>query len=488
MENNPCRIFTEADLRTLLNGMITPRGFQASGNEKFRAAVFGRDSIWIARFLIDSPYIVHLAIKTIAATQGVATVARREEESGKIAHEYRVRTEPGTSIQVYDWMAGTFGEISEGVLVVYPSLDATPLWLILLGEYSTRYGRNILDENVRLVSGEVRTVIQVAVAALDWIFTKMQASRLGFLEAPRHNTSAGSHPYHVMRDGKTGYKFENGKEPNANDPIAYLEVQGYTFDALMHAERLLGGGEYQRAALKLRQAIFEHFWNREGHLAAALDTDPATGERRPITTASTVQLEVLGTSIFDDLGAKNRRAYIEDILKSVYQNDFRTLAGLRSFPTKYDQHWNEGYGYDGSRAVWPILTHLVARGMRRQGYHALAYDLAARMVNAVNIAGTPREVFFADLDGRIIYDPKGVYGGGEKVKITTVGEDVQTWTIAACIEAIRNMLVEAPHPSLFEEEQLQGSFAFVRDLASCQEAFERRYRVTPLISKPTSFL
>lgn len=481
MPDIPSRIFSEYDLRALLEGMITPRGIQASSDKKFASAVFGRDSLWIGRFMIDTPRIAELALTSVAEMQGTVFDPCCEEEPGKIAHEKRVRDEPGTDLATYDALMRDFGESAPGEVTVFATLDATPLFIVLLGEYCERYGRALLGKRIRRTGGEQVTMYDVFVDALDWVEGKIYASPRGLLEASRQNTGSTSHLFHVMRDSSTAYRVPTGGYANPNGPIAYLEVQGYAYDALMHASKLTDDPaveERTRAhARELRAAVERHFWLAEmSTLAGAIDADPDTGMRRVLPIVGTMQLEFLGTGIFDHLPQIIKGPLIESMIEASLSDDVRTVAGLRSVATRHDALWG-AFDYDCARSVWPIQTHLAARGLRRQGYHSLARDLAARMVNAINVAGRPRELFFAELDGRIIYDPKSFDAG--IIPSAVVGEDEQAWTIAAAIDAMRAMLSDrGPEPQRFERQHLRGGAAQLWNDAECAEAYAERSVMT----------
>ena len=83
--------------------------------------VFGRDSLLTAWMtLLAEPALAEGVLETLARFQGVATNDATEEEPGKILHEMR------------------FGASARAVLgsgdVYYGSIDATPLFVMLLGE------------------------------------------------------------------------------------------------------------------------------------------------------------------------------------------------------------------------------------------------------------------------------------------------------------------------------------------------------------------
>lgn len=486
----PSKIFSEAELLEELGKMVTPAGLQASANNLFRGAVFGRDSLWTARFLIEDKEIAHLALTSLARIQGKKHVPKRGEEPGKIAHEYRLAHDADANQDILSMFKKMYGEAIPGAYIIYTTVDATPLWIVLLGEYCERYGREILDERIPHVSGEEVSMFETLMRAASWIEKQVRNSEYGLLEAKRKNMNDHVE-FPVLRDGKISYRHEDGSYPNLRRPIAYLEVQGYAYDALMYAaevskhtrpRKALG---YRTLAKRLQSKVFELFWlSDRDTFAAALDRDPSDA-LRPLSTLSTVQPEILNSAIFDTLPQDEREKYITGVLKNFFTPEFQTPAGPRSISLKY-AHLTEYYAYQGPETVWPVLAHLVARGLRRQGFAALAYDIAARMVNTVQAAGSPRELFYVMRGGEgVVLAPEECMSEGETLEICTTnhGEANQTWTIAAIIEAKRTILIDAPMPTAFEQELLGREVTSLWSEEELKNAFINRLKITLNLGK-----
>lgn len=467
--------------------MVTPQGLQASANELFKGAVFGRDSLWSARFLVDDPAakdIVRLALHSLARTQGVTFAPERAEEPGKIAHECRLKNDPANNKETLALFERVYGEAAPGLYLIYTTVDATPLWVVLLGEYCERYGRDILTERVSHISGEELSMFEVLIRATNWIEQHIRRSELGLLEAVREDRE-GHTEFHVLRDGRTSYRHEDGTYPNLKQPIAYLEVQGYAFDALRYSAALTRhtlprkAFEWRNLAKRLQSRALEHFWQSDRNtFAAAIDRDPHTHLYRPLCTLSTIQPEILGTGLFDGLSPRERKHYIQGTLKHFYTPDFQTSAGPRAVSLAHD-HLMPYWAYQWSRTTWPVLSHLVARGLKRQGFNALARDLSVRLLNTVHTAGSPRELFYVTPEGQVAYDPECVFedGGGESLEIaaTNCGEADQTWTIAAVMEAGR--MIAPTAPTLFERDLLEGESVNLLSQSELERAFHNRARI-----------
>ncbi|MBC7836525.1 hypothetical protein H7X87_01985 [Acetobacteraceae bacterium] len=481
------KIFSEEDLYAQVKEMITERGLQASGNALFRGAVFGRDSLWTARFLIAHQDIAHLVLTSLAQTQGTRHVPQREEEPGKIAHEYRRSDDPNANQEILQMFQKTYGQTVPGAYIIYTTVDATPLWVVLLGEYCERYGRSILSERVEHITGEEITIGEVMIRAAKWIEKKIHESELGLLETIRENGD-GHAEFHVLRDGKISYRHEDGKYPNLVRPLAYLEVQGYAYDALTYASEMIShlkrsqSVRWKALARRLQAKTFELFWQSDREtFAAALDRDPASDEVRALQMLSTVQPEILNSGIFDSLPKEEKFHYIAGVLKNFFTPEFQTSAGPRSIALRY-KSLTDFYAYQGPETMWPILAHLVARGLSRQGYFALAYDIAARMVNTVQAAGSPRELFYITGEAdEVVLDPEEVYAEGDEVieiYATNTGEANQTWTIAALLEAKSNILNALPDISDFEKGLLGREMTQLLDEAGLEASYSKRRRAT----------
>lgn len=238
------------DLRVLLTDLgYGP--FPVAGLPWF-AVPFGRDSIITALQLLPfEPDVALGTLRTMAAYQGTKKDSWRDEEPGKIMHEIR------------------FGELAQTGQIpftpYYGTIDATPLFLVLLSEYVKWTGNTDimkeLDANV--------------VAALKWIDEYGDRDGSGFVsyhqEAEKGIANQGwkdSADSIVHRDGTYG-----------ESPISLSEVQGYVYQAkagLAELYETFGKTELavtlRHEAAQLKQHFEEAFWMPEqGYYALALD-------------------------------------------------------------------------------------------------------------------------------------------------------------------------------------------------------------------------
>ena len=168
------------------------------------ATIFGRDSILAAyQSLSLNPRLAVDTLRVLARYQGKKNDDWLDEEPGKILHEYR------------DGEMTRDGEMPFGPY--YGSIDATPLFLILLSETYYWTADDALIEEL----------LPNAYAALEWIDTYGDLDGDGFVEylrrSPKGLTNQGwkdSWDANMHRDGSI-----------AQPPIALCEVQGYVYDA-----------------------------------------------------------------------------------------------------------------------------------------------------------------------------------------------------------------------------------------------------------------
>jgi glycogen debranching enzyme len=216
------------------------------------STVFGRDAIIAS---LETMSVNHqIAVDTLhylARRQGSKNDPATDEEPGKIMHELR-RGEMARNREIPH-------------VPYYGTVDATPLWLVLLHETWRWTG----DFNL------VRALLPHAEQAMAWIDHYGDRDGDGLVEyaprAPKGLVNQG------WKDSGDGVPFPEG-DP-AQPPIALIEVQGYVYDAKTRMADLFRSlGEAHRAeelvdqAERLRSRVLGSFWLEEaGHFALALD-------------------------------------------------------------------------------------------------------------------------------------------------------------------------------------------------------------------------
>jgi glycogen debranching enzyme len=313
------------------------------------STVFGRDAIITSiETLALNPGIARDTLRYLARRQGVREDPFTEEQPGRILHELR-RGEMARS-----------GEIPH--VPYYGSIDATPLWLVLLHETWRWTGDTTL----------VRELLPAAERALSWMDRYGDLDGDGFVEYAR--TSDKGLVNQGWKDSGDGVPNPDGTLPAP--PIALVEVQGYVHDAKVRtaelfqiAGRLDRAAALRREAAELRDRIRTVFWDEDlGTFALALD-----GAKRPVPTATTNAGHLLWSRV-------PTVAQGERLRERFLQSDFFSGWGVRTLSAAHPVFNPMSY-HDGS--VWPHDNALLVLGLALYG-HARA---ALPIVRAVYEAG-----------------------------------------------------------------------------------------------------
>jgi glycogen debranching enzyme len=336
------------DLRLLINEGPRPDERYVAAGVPWFTTLFGRDSLITSyQALAVRPQIAIDTLETLAALQSTEDDPERDMEPGKILHELRTGE-----------MART-GETPHRPY--YGTVDATPLWLILLGATFDWTGdRSLVD---RLWPNALR--------ALDWIDRYGDRDGDGFVEyerrTPRGLLNQG------WKDSSDGIRDREGRL--AETPIALAEVQGYVYDA----KRRMAGlarirGERKLAtrldaeAETLRERFEEAFWSEDQQFyAMALD-----GSKRQADAIGSNAGQCLWTGIVSPERAQR-------VIARLSEPDMYSGWGIRTYAAGQVGYNPIGY-HTGS--VWPHDVSLIAAGFKRYGFHDEANRLCGRVFEA----------------------------------------------------------------------------------------------------------
>jgi glycogen debranching enzyme len=358
--------------------------------------IFGRDSLitsWMAMTL--DPDLALGTLQTLARFQGADVNPVNEEEPGRILHEMR------------------FGETAElslgGGRVYYGTADATPLFVMLLGELQ-RWGYK---------RSEVDALLPAADRALEWIERFGDRDGDGYVEYLR--TSDRGLRNQGWKDSWDGVNFRDGEV--AEPPIALCEVQGYVYSALVarshfateHGDHDLAEGLRKRAE-RLRENFNRDFWIDERNcFAVGLDRD-----KRPIDAVTSNMGHCLWTGIVEPEKAR----LVADHLVS---DAMFCGWGVRTIARGEDRFNPISY-HNGS--VWPHDNAIAAAGLMRYGFIEEAHRVMGGLVAAAPFFDDRLPELFAGLDRSDVPFP---------VSYPTSCSP-QAWAAAAPVLMLRTML------------------------------------------------
>ena len=315
-------------------------------------ALFGRDSV-IASYqaLPFAPELAKTSLRVLAARQGSDVDDFRDEEPGKILHELRVGE------------LTHFGERPHSPY--YGTIDATPLWLVLLDETHRWTGD---DELVRDLEPNAR-------AALAWIDDYGDLDGDGFVEYQRRNVESGLENM-CWKDSWNSILFADGT--NSKLPRATCEVQGYVYDAKQRCARLARAvwndpalaERLEREAAELKARFNAAFWlpGRE-FFALALD-----GDKRQVDSLTSNIGHLLWSGIVDDDKA-------DAVARHLLSDHMFSGWGVRTMGAD-EGGYNPIEYHNGT--VWPHDNSFIAAGLRRYGHG----EGAARIAYAILEAST----------------------------------------------------------------------------------------------------
>ncbi|MDO3702127.1 glycogen debranching N-terminal domain-containing protein [Micromonospora sp. C28SCA-DRY-2] len=331
--------------------------------------MFGRDSILTClQTLPFTPQLSQTTLRILAALQGTRFDDFRDEDPGRILHEMRYGETAAFEEQPHT--------------PYYGSVDATPLFVVLLDEYEKWTGDAAL----------VKELEQESRAALKWVDDYADLVGNGYIWYERRNSDTGLENQ-CWKDSWDSVSYRDGKLPPF--PRATCEVQGYAYDAKMRAARLArefwDDPEYadrlEREAAQLKERFNRDFWVEDGEFyALALDPD---GRQCDVLSSNIGHL--LWSGIVD-----HERA--EKIAQHLVGPRLFSGWGVRTLAEGEVRYNPIGY-HNGT--IWPFDNSFIAWGLRRYGFAEESAIIASGILDAARyfqgrlpeaFGGYPREL------------------------------------------------------------------------------------------------
>jgi glycogen debranching enzyme len=358
-----------SDLRLLRLAMTDEPGqeFVGAGAPWF-LTLFGRDSLWAARMLL--PVGTELAASTLrvlARRQGARVDPATAEQPGKILHEVRGST----------FSLGTDGGVEHALPPVYfGTIDATPLWVLTLGD----------AHDWGLPEEHVEPLLPALERALGWMV--------------EHGDTDGDHLLEYLDESGHGLSNQGWKDSGdavrrvdgslAHPPVALSEVQGYAYAAAVRGADLLehfgrsGTDRWRDWAAGLRAEFHRRYWVEDAvgpFPAIALD-----GDKRPVVSLTSNIGHLLGTGLLDEDG-------VAAVAARLVAPDMLSGFGVRTLSRDAAGYSPTGY-HVGS--VWPHDTAICLAGLAAERRPEAA-AVAEALLSALHaFDGRPPELFSGD--------------------------------------------------------------------------------------------
>ncbi|MEX0750766.1 MAG: amylo-alpha-1,6-glucosidase, partial [Dehalococcoidia bacterium] len=343
------RVLTRSlhDIRMLWSTTHDGSSYPAAGTPWFDA-FFGRDSCILSmQMLAYQPDIARACLTLLSRWQGSGHDHTRDEEPGKILHELR-----------FDELTAA-GELPYGPY--YGSVDSTPLFVWLAGEYFAWTG----DLEF------LRTLLPSIQRAIAWMRQWGDAKGDGFLSYEKH--SARGLVNQGWKDSWDAIAHADGTLAAA--AIALAEAQGYMYAAQTRIAPVLErlgahelAAELRRDADALHLRFNEQFWMPDEHYYA-MAIDGAGQLVRSLASNA-------GHSLW--AGAVDA-SHAGDVAERLLSRDLFSGWGIRTLSESHPRFNPIGYHVG---TVWPHDNSVAAFGLKMYGFEEELNVVASALYDA----------------------------------------------------------------------------------------------------------
>lgn len=358
-----------------INQLRAPQDYLYAGIPSYRGLV-GRDALIVSwQLLRIFPEIARNTLEILAKFQGKKVDASREEEPGRILHEYYQPFSQG-------WLRKWRVRKDLGKFPHYGSIDST-LWFVVVSWF---YYQATQDTDL------IRKIWPNLERALEWIENYGDKDGDGFVEYQRMNHKGprpeGWNPHQGWKEClPLGIK----------SPVAIVEVQGYTYLTYQALSRIalevFGKKNLSRSleekAKRLKARFNQEFWMEEEKFCI-LGLD---GNKQQISDISSNSGHLLFTGIVDD-------TKIPFVVERLFQDDLWTPFGIRTLSLDDPKFGVNPHLGD----IWPHDNWIIQKGLQACGYSQEAQQIREALISAYDKLGYIPE-FYGTRDGKIVKIP-----------------------------------------------------------------------------------
>lgn len=399
--------------RRSIASLQRPYGLAASEAETgLYDALFGRDSLWSLLLLLDVPAelgpgwpdlqdLGKQTLMSLADRQALAKNDLVEALPGKIPHECRTHIDARLEAYGMPFVNGCS----------YAGFDQTFLFVTATRRYLDRFP-----------DGAQQDLIGAVRRAIAWIEDTADEDGDGLFEYTRRHAANPVHQ--VWKDSFDSVSTTGFDVPKA--PIAWVELQGYAYRALIDGAALLGTRAPEVAARltsragALREAVEERFWMPEKqYYAVGLD-----GEKQPLPSVTSNPGHLLWAGVPSDDRA-------EAVAARLARPDCLTQYGVRTLAAS-DPHYAPYAYHRGS--VWPFDNAVVAAGLDAYD-QPLGLDVFDSICRAIEALGSCVEEYVV-IDPAVVVLPQGMEAALLTLRRRPVVNVTQAFSAAALALAV----------------------------------------------------